>query len=212
MPLVSIVVPVYRDDEALSRLRAQLPPDSRVELIVARPPPLGRGAQMNAGAARATGRWLLFLHADSRLPPSWLETFARAAADPAVIGGWFRFALDAHEWQARVIERLVALRVRLWKLPYGDQGLFVRRDVFERLGGYREWALMEDVEFVRRLTRAGTTVQLPLALATSARKWKRDGWFRRSTRNLVLVSLYCLGVDPARLARWYSVRTEGTEP
>jgi rSAM/selenodomain-associated transferase 2 len=212
MPLVSIVVPVYRDDEALSRLRAQLPPDSRVELIVARPPPLGRGAQMNAGAARATGRWLLFLHADSHLPPGWLETFARAAADPAVIGGWFRFALDAHEWQARVIERLVALRVRLWKLPYGDQGLFVRRDVFERLGGYREWALMEDVEFVRRLTRAGTTVQLPLALATSARKWKRDGWFRRSTRNLVLVSLYCLGVDPARLARWYSVRTEGTEP
>jgi rSAM/selenodomain-associated transferase 2 len=212
MPLVSIVVPVYRDDEALSRLRAQLPPDSRVELIVARPPPLGRGAPMNAGAARATGRWLLFLHADSHLPPGWLETFARAAADPAVIGGWFRFALDAHEWQARVIERLVALRVRLWKLPYGDQGLFVRRDVFERLGGYREWALMEDVEFVRRLTRAGTTVQLPLALATSARKWKRDGWFRRSTRNLVLVSLYCLGVDPARLARWYSVRTEGTEP
>jgi rSAM/selenodomain-associated transferase 2 len=203
MPLVSVVVPVYQDENALARLQSQFGPDSRVELIVAAPPPLGRGAQMNAGAARATGRWLLFLHADCRLPEGWIEAFAQATRDPGVIGGWFRFALDSPHWQARVIERLVAVRVRLLKLPYGDQGIFVRRDVFTRLGGYREWPLMEDVDFVRRLMAAGRISELPLPLVTSARRWDRDGWFRRSSRNLVLVSLYFAGISPTRLARWY---------
>jgi rSAM/selenodomain-associated transferase 2 len=203
MPLVSVVVPVYRDEDALARLQAQFGPDSGVELIVAAPPPLGRGAQMNAGAARASGDWLLFLHADCRLPERWLEAFARTAGEPGVIGGWFRFALDAPHWQARMIERLVALRVRLLKLPYGDQGIFVRREVFTRLGGYREWPLMEDVEFVRRLIAAGGVVELPLPLVTSSRRWQRDGWLRRSSRNLLLVTLYFVGISPARLARWY---------
>jgi GT2 family glycosyltransferase len=126
-----------------------------------------------------------------------------ATARGGLVGGWFRFALDTPRWQARIIERLVAFRVRAWKLPYGDQGLFVRRDVFTRLGGYREWPLMEDVEFVRRLRRAGPVAELPVVLTTSARRWERDGWFRRSARNLVLVSLYFAGVSPARLARWY---------
>ena len=120
-----------------------------------------------------------------------------------VVGGWFRFALDDTAWQARVIERLVAWRVRHLRLPYGDQGLFVRRNAFERLGGFRELPLLEDVEFVRRLVRAGRTVELPLALATSPRRWHRDGWFRRSTKNIAIVGLYLAGVQPARLARWY---------
>jgi GT2 family glycosyltransferase len=81
--------------------------------------------------------------------------------------------------------------------------VFVRRDVFEQLGGFPEWPLMEDVEFVRRLTRAGPVAELPLPLVTSARRWQRDGWLRRSSRNLLLVSLYFLGVNPERLARWY---------
>jgi rSAM/selenodomain-associated transferase 2 len=202
--LVSVVIPVYRDHEALARLRAQLLPDPRVQVIVAEPPPFGRGAQMNAGAARATAPWLLFLHADSQPPPRWIDVFEDITADGTLVGGWFQFALDTPKWQARMIERLVAFRVRVWKLPYGDQGLFVRRDVFERLGGYREWPLMEDVEFVRRLRRAGHVAELPLPLLTSARRWERDGWFRRSSRNLLLVSLYFLGVSPERLARWYA--------
>jgi rSAM/selenodomain-associated transferase 2 len=203
MPLVSVVVPVYRDEDALARLRLQFGADPRVELIVAAPPPLGRGAQMNAGAARATGTWLLFLHADSRLPDGWTDTFARITAEPAIVGGWFRFALDAPQWQARAIERLVAIRVRLLRLPYGDQGLFVRREIFNRLGGYREWPLMEDVDFVRRLGVTGHLAELPLPLITSARRWESDGWLRRSSLNVLLVSLYFMGVSPARLARWY---------
>jgi len=95
------------------------------------------------------------------------------------------------------------MRVRLLRLPYGDQGLFVRRRTFADMGGYREMPLMEDVDFVRRLTRMGTVVEVPGAIATSARRWKRDGWFRRSARNVALLSLYFCGVSPNRLARWY---------
>jgi rSAM/selenodomain-associated transferase 2 len=159
---------------------------------------------MNAGAAAATGEWLLFLHADSTLPPGWMEAITRL--DDAVIGGWFRFALDDPAWQARVIERLTAWRVARLRLPYGDQGFFVRRRTFEAIGGFRELPLMEDVEFVRRLVRAGRVAELPLRLRTSARRWRRSGWFRRSLKNLLLVSLYFLGVNAERLARWYPAR------
>ncbi|MEQ1575596.1 MAG: glycosyltransferase, partial [Vicinamibacterales bacterium] len=107
-------------------------------------------------------------------------------------------------WQARVIERLVAWRVRMCRLPYGDQGLFARRSTFDQLGGFRDWPLMEDVDFVRRLSTAGPVVELPMALRTSARRWRRDGWFRRSARNSLLVALYFAGVAPRRLARWYA--------
>ncbi len=204
MVLVSAIVPVYRDSAALEALRASLPRDPRLELIVAEPPPLGRGAQMNAGARRASGDWLLFLHADSRLPDGWLDVFAASTRHPDVRGGWFRFGLDAAAWQARVIERLVRLRVRLFRLPYGDQGIFVRRDVFTSLNGYCEWPLMEDVNFVRRLVRSGPVVELPIVLATSARRWEHDGWFRRSARNLSILTLYSLGIPPHTLARLYS--------
>ena len=101
------------------------------------------------------------------------------------------------------VERAVALRVRLFRLPYGDQGFFVRREIFESIGGYRELPLMEDVDFIRRLVAAGPVVELPRTLLTSARRWRRDGWLRRSARNVLLVSLYFGGVPPGRLARWY---------
>jgi rSAM/selenodomain-associated transferase 2 len=162
----------------------------------------GRARQMNAGAAIAKGRWLLFLHADSRLPANWREAVAGAEANGAA-GGWFRLRLDSEAWQARMIERLVAFRVALFRLPYGDQGYFVRRDLFATMGGYREMPLMEDVEFVRRLVRTARVRPASLRIVTSARRWERDGWLRRSARNLALVTLYLLGVRPDRLAKWY---------
>ena len=111
-----------------------------------------------------------------------------------VVGGWFRFALDDPAWQARLIERAVAWRVRLFRLPYGDQGLFVRRHTFAALGGYRDIPLMEDVEFVGRLLDQGRVVELPRSITTSAPRWRRDGWFRRSARNMALLGLYFCGV------------------
>jgi rSAM/selenodomain-associated transferase 2 len=222
MPLlVTVVIPVLFDAEAARTLLPQIPDTPDVEIIVVDggdDPGLervvtahararldrataGRAHQMNVGAAGAAGEWLLFLHADSTLPPGWLRAIRDLDGD--VVGAWFRFALDDAAWQARVIERLVALRVRRLRLPYGDQGLCVRRRVFELLGGFRELPLLEDVEFVRRLVRAGRVEELPLALRTSSRRWRRDGWFRRSAKNLAIVGLYVAGVPPARLARWY---------
>ena len=135
------------------------------------------------------------------MPDEWLPAFSEL--DPDVRGGWFRFALDDVAWQARVIERLVAWRVRRLRLPYGDQGLFVRRSLFRSLGGFPEWPLLEDVAFARRLVRSGRVVELTLALRTSSRRWRRDGWFRRSAMNVVIVALYFVGVSPASLARCY---------
>ena len=199
-PALSVIIPVRAADEPLAaRLQGELTRPG-VEIIVV--PGDRRAAQMNAGAARAAGEWLLFLHADSRLPHGW-DT-ALIAAPAAAVGGWFRFALDDDAWQARVIERGVAWRVKWLRLPYGDQGVFVRARVFRALGGYRELPLLEDVDFVRRLVAAGPVFEVPLPLVTSARRWRRDGWFRRSLRNVLIVSGYFAGISPTRLQRWYS--------
>jgi rSAM/selenodomain-associated transferase 2 len=220
--LVSIIVPVLADTAAAGRLLAQIPPDSRLEVIVvdggadphldalelgrddvtvirSRP---GRAVQMNAGARAARGQWFLFLHADSTMPAAWIDAFETSTT--RVGGGWFQFALDHRAWQARMIEAGVRWRVRMFGLPYGDQGLFATRAAFEGLGGFREIPLMEDVDFVRRLRAREPVVELPLRLTTSARRWERDGWFRRSLVNTTLLALYFAGVSPTRLARWYS--------
>jgi rSAM/selenodomain-associated transferase 2 len=219
--LISLVVPVLDDFDAAARLLAGVSADPRVEIVLVdggsdlRLDRLaagrgdtrvirgvrGRGAQMNAGASASTSPWLAFVHADSTLPARWLEQLA--SMPPDVVGGWFAFGLDDAAWQARVIEHGVRWRVRLFHLPYGDQGLFVRRDAFERLGGYRDVPLMEDVDFVRRLCRFGRCIEIPLPLITSSRRWRRDGWIRRSARNLALLTLYFGGVSPDTLAKWY---------
>ena len=224
MSRLAVVIPVLHDTGALRRLLSSVQGGPEVEVIVVdggRDPEVeavvshvsgarlirstaGRGRQLNAGARATSADLLFFLHADSSLPEGWYS--ALSALPPDVAGGWFRFALDTDAWQARVLERLVALRVRVLRLPYGDQGIFVRRSLFEALGGFPEWPLMEDVEFVRRLVKAGPVAEIPLKLRTSSRRWETDGWIRRSLRNAVLVTLYLAGVRSSRLARWYGPR------
>jgi rSAM/selenodomain-associated transferase 2/rSAM/selenodomain-associated transferase 1 len=226
---LSIVIPVLNDTEPLQRLLTTIPvdpqidivivnggvPDDRLTAICDRPDVRlltsapGRGRQMNVGASVAAGRWVVFLHADTRLPPQWSDEIRRAGTDPDVVGGSFRFRLDSSTWQARLIERAVERRVRLLDLAYGDQALFVRRDIFDAIGGYREWPLMEDVEFVRRLRQAGKLYHSPQPVLTSARRWERDGWWRRSAKNVMLQALFFAGVAPERLANWYSHETGG---
>ena len=193
-------------DAEIARLRQQHPYISWIE------GPPGRGTQLNAGAARARGDWLWFVHADSELPDGWLEVFRNLEVTSGeVVGGAFRFALDSTAWPARVLERGVALRVRWFGLPYGDQGLFVRRSVFEALGGFAPIPLMEDVEFVQRLKRHGRLRHLTLSLTTSARRWEQEGWWRRSVGNLLTLTLYAAGVSPEWLARRY-YGGHGTHP
>jgi rSAM/selenodomain-associated transferase 2 len=165
--------------------------------------PRGRGNQLRAGAAPAGGNWLLFLHADTRLGSGWREAVDRHMREQPERAACFRFALDDQAWQARLVERGVAFRVRALALPYGDQGLLISRALYDEVGGYRALPLLEDVDLVRRLGRSRVRV-LPVAAVTSAERWRRDGWLRRSARNLFCLGLYGLGVSPARVARLYA--------
>ena len=229
IPLATIVIPVLNDAAALGNTLTTLPASPVAEIVVVdgsdpndpamdalrtryphvawvRSAP-GRGLQMNEGARRGRGRWLVFLHADTRLGDGWTDALQRLDEQRQIVGGSFRFVLDSRARQARWIERGVRLRVRLFDLPYGDQALFARRTVFEDLGGYQELPLMEDVDFVRRMRRRGQLAHLGVPATTSARRWERDGWWRRTMENWVLILLYFAGQPPELLARRYHRQT-----
>jgi rSAM/selenodomain-associated transferase 2 len=166
--------------------------------------PRGRGVQLAAGVAAARGPWLLLLHADTRLAPGWPAAVRAIVENPQAAGrAWhFAFALDDDAPQARRLERAVAWRSRVLALPYGDQGLLIHRDLLEQVGGIRPLPLMEDVELVRRLGRARLGA-LDIAAVTSAVRWRREGYIRRSSRNLLCLGLWFLGVPPRIIARLY---------
>lgn len=162
----------------------------------------GRGEQLAAGAAAATGDWLLFLHADTLLASGWREAADRHIERQRGKAACFRFRLDSGGWRARVIEAGAALRVRLLAMPYGDQGLLISRRLYDEIGGYKALPLMEDVDLVRRI--GGVRLQrLGVDAVTSAERWRRDGWFRRSGRNLLCLAFYRAGMSAERLARLY---------
>ena len=164
--------------------------------------PRGRGSQLRAGAEAARGDWLLFLHADSLPGPGWRDAVAKHVALHPAKAGCFRFRLADSAWQARAIEQAVAARVKLFGLPYGDQGLLVPISLYRSAGGYRAMPLMEDVDLVRRIGRGRLRV-LDEQVSTSAERWRRDGWARRSARNLLCLGLYAAGISPRRIARLY---------
>jgi len=164
--------------------------------------PRGRGGQLASGVTAATRPWLLLLHADTRLGPDWATAAAAHMRKNPDRAAYFRFALDSDDRRARRLERLVAWRCRALALPYGDQGLLVHRDLLRAVGGVRPLPLMEDVDLVRRLGRR-RLIGLEVAAMTSAAKWRRDGWYRRSMRNLVCLALYFAGVPPRLIARLY---------
>lgn len=169
--------------------------------------PSGRGSQLEAGASHARADWLLFLHADTVLEPGWeeearnfmerVESGRRAQAAAA-----FRFALDDDGLMPRLVEWLVSLRCWLLALPYGDQGLLIPRNLYNRLGGFRPLPLMEDVDLVRRLKRR-ELVMLKSRAVTSGERYRREGYLARSLRNLGCILLYFLRVPPRVLARLY---------
>ena len=161
----------------------------------------GRGLQLTAGGAAAQSPWLLFLHADTRLAPGWWAAIQPAIGQPDR-AWYFRFALDDPGSQARRLERLVAWRCRLFALPYGDQGLLISQALYTQLGGFRPLPLMEDVDLVRRLGRSRLGA-LPIAALTSATRWQREGWWRRSARNLLCLLLWFLGISPTTIKRLY---------
>jgi rSAM/selenodomain-associated transferase 2 len=221
---LSIVIPSLNEAANLARLLPDLivrepgaevlvvdggsDDDSRA--VVARVPcvrwlsgPRGRARQMNAGARAAHGGILLFLHADTSLPDGAGAAILAALGDPAVVGGRFDVRLDSRRPLLVLVAWLMNRRSRLTGISTGDQGIFVRRAVFDALGGYPDIALMEDVELTRRLKRGGRLAALRLRVVTSARKWEDEGIVRTIVLMWALRLLYALGVSPARLHRWY---------
>ena len=163
----------------------------------------GRGRQMNRGAGEASGDVLLFLHADTRLPTSALKDISVALSEPRYLGGRFDVELAGEHWLLPLVGRVISYRSRLSKVATGDQALFVRREVFERMRGFPDMPLMEDIAFCRTLKRLGDVACLRSRVVTSARRWEADGVWRTIFRMWTIKLLYLAGVSPARLKQYY---------
>lgn len=219
---VSVVIPALNEEEAIGRSvgsalaggafevivvdggsqdRTMAAAEAAGALTVASPP--GRARQMNLGASLAQGEHLLFLHADTRLPPGWAREVRRILDRPGVAGGAFRFRLDHRPPSLRFIELAVDLRCRLASLPYGDQAIFLPAAVFRRVGGYPGQPIMEDVELVRRIKRLGRVVVSRRPALTSARRWRGAGVWKTTGLNYLMMIAYGLGVRPGLLRRIY---------
>jgi rSAM/selenodomain-associated transferase 2 len=164
--------------------------------------PAGRGAQLNAGARAATLPVLLFVHADTALPAGAAAAVCRGI-DAGAVGGGFRVRFDSPRRSMRLGERLVNLRTRALRLPLGDQAQFATHAAFAAVGGFREWPILEDLDFIRRLKRHGRLAVAPLAVSTDARRFHRRGIARTVATNWLIWGLFFAGVSPLRLARLY---------
>jgi rSAM/selenodomain-associated transferase 2 len=164
----------------------------------------GRSRQMNKGAHHAEGEVLLFLHADTVLPENGLEEISAVMEKGDVVAGAFDLGIDSERPLFRLIENAASLRSRITRMPYGDQAIFVRSDYFRAMGGFREIPLMEDVDLMRRIKKAGDRICfIGNKVRTSPRRWEREGLLYCTLRNWTLISLYFLGVSPERLAKFY---------
>jgi rSAM/selenodomain-associated transferase 2 len=221
---ISVVVPSWRDAENLAVLLPALArldriaetivvdasADAEVErtalstgaTFVASPAP-NRGEQMNLGAAAATGDVIVFHHSDTDLDDAHVAAIERALADPQIIGGAFFRKFDGRHPRLMWLESAARFLTRHGGTLYGDQSIFVRRDAFEKLGGFARIPLMEDLEFSRRLRAAGKIAVLDPPVQSSARRHLRKGAWRTSIQNGIFIVLYNLGVSPHRLHRWY---------
>lgn len=221
---ISVIVPTWNEQQHLPATLRSIPLAPGDELIVVDggsadatvsiaqqftphvlTGPRGRAAQMNWGAQQAQGEILLFLHADTLLPADGLDAVRQAMRGDA-IGGAFRLIITPPTLALRLIAWGTNMRTRFGHLPYGDQALFMPRQVFERLGGYDAIPFMEDVRLVQALRRHGTLVTLRQAVQTSGRRWQQDGVLYTTLRNTILITLYLWGVPPETLQRWYRAR------
>ncbi|MGD0291024.1 MAG: TIGR04283 family arsenosugar biosynthesis glycosyltransferase [Candidatus Binataceae bacterium] len=166
--------------------------------------PRGRARQMNAGASQVAGEAIAFVHADTIVPPTFACDIEAALADGLVVGGRFDLAFDVRDRALDLVAAMISLRSRVVRSATGDQAIFVRREVFERLGGYANIELCEDVDFARRMRRAGRVACLQVRVITSSRRWRRDGVVRTIVKMWIIKSLFLAGVSPAWLKRHYA--------
>lgn len=221
---LSVVIPTLNESSALEHtlLSLQAARKKGVQLIVvdggseddtcdlAQPlvdildtAPRGRARQMNHGARLASGESILFLHADTMLPPDVLALLDRWQQSKAC-WGFFRVALSGSDWRFRVIERFINWRSALFQLPTGDQAIFLKADTFDRLGGFADIAIMEDVEIGKRLRADhGRAYVVPAPVITDSRRWERHGVWKTVWLMWQLRFAYWRGTNPSELARRY---------
>jgi rSAM/selenodomain-associated transferase 2 len=220
--LISVIIPTLNEEANLPVTMRQLADRTDVELIVVdggsvdrtveiakkftpyvfvdRP---GRALQMNAGARHATGDILLFLHADTFLLPGAFDELQRRIIGDGAVGGAFDLNIDSPRRLCKLVAKISSRRSRLLRLPYGDQGLFIWRQVFEALGGFPEIPIMEDLGFVRRLRRAGRLTFIRSGLVTSGRRWNANGVIKTTLVNWWVTLLFFLRVPPRKLRLIY---------
>jgi rSAM/selenodomain-associated transferase 2 len=182
------------------RLRVQSSSRSPIQWVAAS---CGRARQMNEGAKASDGEVLLFLHADTQLPDEAKTMIETALADRQMAGGWFDVRFDSPSMWGTIISKLMNWRSRLSGIATGDQALFVRRHIFEQIGGFADMPLMEDIDFSRRLKRTGATAALPATVTTSFRRWERHGPLHTIVLMWTLRLLFWIGVNPHRLKNYY---------
>ncbi len=182
------------------RRRTQSSTQSPVRLMTA---PCGRARQMNEGAKASGGEILLFLHADTQLPDDANTMIQTTLANQGIVGGRFDVQFDRPSMWGSIISRMMNWRSRLSGIATGDQALFVRRHIFEQIGGFVDMPLMEDIDFSRRLKQKGATAALSAAATTSFRRWEQQGPLRTILLMWALRFLYWVGVQPHTLSRWY---------
>jgi rSAM/selenodomain-associated transferase 2 len=229
---ISIIIPVLNEVNNIKKVLTSTQPSQNVEVIVVDggsvdgtlelvqsldikvlSAPTGRACQMNVGAKVATGEILLFLHADTILPPGF-DTMIRAAlrspkASPnqgsakAPIGGAFALQIDHSLKSLRLIEWGVSWRSHFLQMPYGDQAIFLKAETFHQIDGFPELPIMEDFALVRRLRSIGYITLIPIPVVTSARRWLKKGVIQTTLINQIIIFAYLLGISPQRLVDWY---------
>ncbi len=221
-PKLSVVIPVLNEADALAAILPTVLQDG-IEVIVvdggshdgtvARAKgakviasQVGRAKQMNAGAAIATGETLLFLHADTRLPANFASWIEHTLEQPGTIAGAFELSIEGNQLGLRCVEWGVKWRSRLLQMPYGDQAIFLKADIFTALGGFADLPIMEDFELVQRLRALGKVAIAPAAVVTSGRRWQKLGILQTTLINQLVIAAYFLGVPPAAIGQWYRGR------
>lgn len=218
---VSIIVPTLREGDNPARLARLFDGSEGVELIFALADgdvgtqipdgahiktvttQKGRARQMNAGASAVSGDILLFLHADTHIALESLNNIRKTLSKPGVVGGAYTLKIASPKLSLKIISALANLRSVWLGMPYGDQAIFVKRETFESVGGYEDIPIMEDVRLIEALREKGKIVLMEDYAKTSPRRWEKEGVFKATLRNMALIALFKLGVNPQRLAKWY---------
>ncbi|MGE4318019.1 MAG: TIGR04283 family arsenosugar biosynthesis glycosyltransferase [Deferribacterales bacterium] len=213
---VSVIIPVFNEQENINRIISSLNDceiiisdcngetlkavsDKSVITVMSEK---GRGNQQNAGAEKASGDILLFLHADTKLPENWLEKISETLKKYDC--GAFSLGIDSSQGIFRVLERVSTFRSRITKIPYGDQAIFIRRELFEKIGGFRDYPIFEDFRLMQDVKRSGAKIHiLKERVMTSPRRWQKEGVIYTTARNWLITILYLCGVSPHKLKKLY---------